>query len=260
MTGTEPLSVEQAHQAFTEHRFFAYRGCAPDADDPRRAAGNPALSLDAWHGEDRDGAEPQKERRAREEAAKDVCMGCAVWVECDAYANSVRADGRLAEPEGIRAGRTALERHKALIRRRVASAVAPSSRFETAQKRAVVQALAECWDPFEVAAAASRLLEGWGEAPVDVRTANWQRSSLVRLLGLPKDCTRMQALEAARGRGLLDGVSVVADDGSVPAIPPPTPSEPAAAVQLQLWSVEPEGDALADVHQLPVADALGAVA
>jgi hypothetical protein len=56
----------------------------------------------------------------------------------------------------------------------------------------------------------------------DVRTANWQRSALVRLLGLPKTATRMQVLEAARARGRLEGIEVVADDGSVPAIPPAT--------------------------------------
>jgi hypothetical protein len=32
----------------------------------------------------------------------------------------------------------------------------------------------------------------------------------------------MRALAAARERGLLEGVVLVADDGSVPAIPPPT--------------------------------------
>jgi hypothetical protein len=143
-------------------------------------------------------------------------------VACDAYASSVGADGKLAEPEGVWGGRRALERHKALIKARHAVAAAPNRRFETAQKRAVLQALASCWEPFEVAAAASRLLVSWGEAPMDVRTANWQRSSLVRLLGLPKDASRMRALAVARERGLLEGVAVVPDDGSAPAVPPPT--------------------------------------
>jgi hypothetical protein len=118
-----------------------------------------------------------------------------------------------------------LERHKALIRARHAVPAAPNRRFQTAQKRAALAALARCWEPFEVAAEASRLLALWGEGPeggMDVRTANWQRSSLVRLLGLPRDVSRMRALAAARERGLLEGVVVVADDGSVPAVPPPT--------------------------------------
>jgi hypothetical protein len=200
-------------KAWEEHPRYRYRGCAPDVDEPLRAAGNLELTLDAWSGVDREGSEPQKEREARQAAAIDVCFGCAVMVQCAAYANSITADGRLAEPDGIWGGETALARHKALIAARHAAPAAPDRRFETPQKRAILRALAVCWGPAEVAQAA--------ELP-DVRTANWQRSSLVRLLGLPKDASRMQVLEAARVRGLLDGVEVVPDDGSVPAIPPAT--------------------------------------
>jgi hypothetical protein len=221
-------------KAWEEHPRYRYRGCAPDVDDPRRAAGNLDLSLDAWSGEDRDGGESQREREARQAAAIDVCFGCAVMVQCDAYANSVTADGKLAEPDGVWGGRTALERHKALIKARVAAPAAPDRRFERPQKRAVIHALAGCWDPFEVAAVASRLLLSWGELRgMDVRTANWQRSNLTTLLGLPRTASRAQLLAAAGERGLLEGVAVVADDGSVPAVPPPTrmptPPEPAAA-------------------------------
>ena len=237
-------------------------------------AGDTSLHVGAHDEPDAFSPEGQRERRAREDAAVEVCLSCPVMVACDAYASSVTSEGRLAQPRGVWGGRRALERHKLLIARRAAAVAAPDSRFETAQKRAIVRALAGCWDPFEVAVAASRLLEVWGEAAVDVRTANWQRSSLVRLLGLPKDATRMQALEAARGRGLLEGVTVVADDGSVPAVPPPTampaPVRPEAApggrvkpVQLLLWSaedVQDPGEGLADVHHLRVAKTLGAVA
>jgi hypothetical protein len=86
----------------------------------------------------------------------------------------------------------------------------------------VIRALAVCWDPFEVSVEASRLLASWGEGPVDVRTANWQRSSIVTKLGLPKTVSRMRALAVARERGLLEDVDLVQDDGSVPAVPPPT--------------------------------------
>jgi hypothetical protein len=199
-------------KAWEEHPRYRYRGCAPDVDVPGRAAGNLALSLDAWSGPDREGGEPQREREARQAAAIEVCLGCAVMVQCDAYASSVTADGRLAEPDGIWGGRTALERHKALIAARHAQPAAPDRRFATPQKQAVLRALAACWDPFEVAE----------RAGVDVRTANWQRSNLTTLLGLPRTATRAQLLKAAAGRGLLDGVAVVADDGSVPAVPPPT--------------------------------------
>lgn len=225
-------------KAWEEHPRYRYRGCAPDPDDPRRAAGNLDLTLDDWSGSDRDGGEPQKEREARQAAAVDVCFGCAVMVQCDAYASSVvwvNGVPRVAEPEGVWGGRTALERHRMLIRSCPETKAAPDRRFQTVQKQAVLRALAGCWDPFEVAAAAG----------MDVRTANWQRSSLVRLLGLPKDVTRMRALAVARERGLLEGVDVVEDDGSVPAVPPPTPTKAPARVeptQLVLWDRDGQVD------------------
>lgn len=210
------LSSEQLRMAWVEHRFFRYRGCAADAVDPRRMAGNPELPVGAHHAPDAWVVEGQRERLAREAAAEEVCLSCPVMVQCDAYANSVvtGADGvaRLAEPDGVWGGRRALERHRAFIAARHVAAAAPDRRFQTPQKQAVLRALASFWDPFDVAS--------W--AGMDVRTANWQRSSLVRLLGLPKDVSRMRALAAARERGLLEGVTVVADDGSVPAVPPPT--------------------------------------
>jgi hypothetical protein len=207
-------------QAWEEHPRYRYRGCAPDVDEPLRAAGNLDLTLDAWSGVDREGSEPQKEREARQAAAIDVCFGCAVMVQCAAYANSITADGKLAEPEGIWGGDTALARHKALIKARHAAPAAPDRRFATPQKQAVLRAFAGVWDPYEVAAAAG----------VDVRTANWQRSNLTTLLGLPRTASRGQLLAAAAERGLLEDVAVVADDGTVPAVPPPTrmptPPEP----------------------------------
>jgi hypothetical protein len=205
-------SSEQLRREWVIHPHFRYRGCAPDPDNPLRMAGDPSLHVGAHHGPDAFLPEGQVERRRREDAAIEVCVSCPVMVQCDAYASSVRPDGRLAEPEGVWGGRRALERHKALIKARHAVPAASDRKFRTVQKQAVLTALARCWDPFEVAAAAG----------VDVRTANWQRSSLVRLLGLPKTVTRMRALAAARERGLLEGVELVPDDGSVPAIPPPT--------------------------------------
>lgn len=210
--GGGSASSERLRREWLEHPHFRYRGCAPDPDDPLRMAGDPELHVGAHHGPDAFVAEKQRERREREERAIEVCLSCPVMVACDRYASSVGADGKLAEPDGVWGGRRALERHKALIRARHARAAAPGQWFETPQKRAVLGALAVCWEPFEVAR----------RAGVDVRTANWQRSSLVRLLGLPKGVSRMRALVVARERGLLEGVSVVVDDGSVPAVPPPT--------------------------------------
>jgi hypothetical protein len=238
MTSTEKTS-EQLRREWVIHPHFKYRGCAPDPDDPLRMAGDPSLPVGAHHGPDAFLPEGQRERRAREERAIEVCLNCPVMVACDLYASSVGADGKLAEPEGVWGGRRAVERRKALIAARHAVAAAPNRLFETAQKRAVLRALAVCWDPFEVAAEASRLLALWGEGPgggMDVRTANWQRSSLVRLLGLPKDVSRMRALAVARERGLLEDVDLVVDDGTVPSVPPPTKTAGLAEpLQLVLW-------------------------
>ncbi|MFD8839766.1 WhiB family transcriptional regulator [Streptomyces griseofuscus] len=218
---------EQLRREWVEHPHFKYRGCAPDPDDPLRMAGDPSLHIGAHHGPDAFAPEGQRERRVREERAIEVCLGCPVMVACDRYASSVTPDGRLAEPEGVWGGRRSLERHKALIAARVAVTAAPDRVFQTVQKQAVLAALAQCWEPFEVAAVAG----------MDVRTANWQRSQLVRLLGLPKSVSRMRLLAVARERGLLAGVRVVPDDGTVPAVAPPTrlpPVEAPAAVVLPL--------------------------
>ncbi|WP_158706617.1 WhiB family transcriptional regulator [Streptomyces alboviridis] len=178
-----------------------------------------SLSLDAWHGDDRDGSEPQREREARQAAAVEVCVGCPVMVQCDAYASSVVVEdgkARLAEPAGIWGGRLALERHRAFIKRRHEVAVAaPVRQVKTPQRLRVLEALAVHVDAEAVAEAAG----------VDVRTANWQRSRLVTQLNLDKgSATRRELLAAAVERGLLDAGVVVGDDGLVPAVPPPSPA------------------------------------
>ncbi|MFF7190583.1 WhiB family transcriptional regulator [Streptomyces sp. NPDC008222] len=229
MTATDLISAAEAYKAFAGHRFYAYRGCAPDPDEPGRMAGNPALPLGAHHAPDVDGGEDQKARRAREDAVIEVCLSCPVMVQCDRYASSVTADGKLAEPDGVWGGRRALERHRAFIRtRHEVVAAAPDRAFQTRQRQAVLKALASYWDPYDVAA--------W--AGVDLRTANWQRSRIVGLLSLDKaTATRREVLAEAVRRGLLDAAMVVADDGTVPAVPSllsaaPHASDPAAPVQL----------------------------
>lgn len=236
MRGTDEIMTPYAaYVAWTEHRYFRYRGCAPDVDQPHRAAGNPALSLDAWNGPDADGGEPQKERREREEAAKEVCLSCPVMVACDRYANSVTAGGKLAEPDGIRGGRTALERHRRFIkvRHRVVVAPAPVEQIRTPQKLAVLNALAAHTDPEAVA----------GAAGMDVRTANWQISRLRSQLGLRAGASRMQILEAARERGLLEDGPSRARVKS-----PPREKFTHVAGQIALWELELAE--LAPVHDL----------
>lgn len=221
-----PMSAEDAYMAWTEHRFYRYRGCAPDPDEPRLAAGSVErdgrtvrVVLDAWSGPDVDGGEEQRVRSARVAAAKEVCAGCPVLRECDAYA--MVAPG-LAD--GIRAGRTVRERGRLVAAReaesgaragsvsRVRSAAVPVDRLRTEQKLAVLAALAVSTDEYQVAI----------ETGLDVRKANWQRARLVSGLGLETSASRMDLLKAAVTAGLVDGGLVVADGGSVPAIPPAT--------------------------------------
>jgi len=217
MTSSTTPSARRAHQDLVGHRHYRYRGCAPDPDQPTQAAGDLELSVHAWEAPDLDGGEDQALRHARERAAKAVCAGCPVVAECLAYGVSTDTDGRLAVPYGILGGATMLERHRMFISTR--QAAADDARLRTAQKLAVLAALAAHTDPQMVAEAAG----------VDVRTANWQRSAVTTLLGLDKaTATRAELLSAAAERGLLDGVTVV-DGQEVPAVPPPGTSTPTQA-------------------------------
>lgn len=221
------LDAAVAYQAFTEHRLFRYRGCAPDVDQPHLAAGDLSVSVDAWQAPDVDGGEDREVRTAREAAAVEVCLGCPVMVACDRYGASLTRDGQLAEPYAILGARTPLERHRLFVdyRRRLQITQRPQAlpveQLDTPQKRAVLAALAAHTDPAAVAAAAG----------MDVRKANWQRSFLVGGLGLSRPATRMQLLEAAAQAGLLDAAAVVPDDGTVPAVPkaPSRPRKPRTA-------------------------------
>lgn len=225
---TTTITSHEAHQALTGHPHYRYRGCAPDPDQPDRAAGDPDLPMTAWEAPDTDGGEDQKARLARETAAKTVCGRCPVQQACLTYATSTNDEGRIAVEHGVFGGATMLERHRIFIRQRQASldeeqAAAVDRRLRTMQKLAVLRALAVHVDPYAVARTAG----------VDVRTANWQRSAITTLLGLDKhEATRGELLAAAGERGLLDGVDVVPDDGAVLAVPAPgsTPTTVVPAV------------------------------
>lgn len=201
MTQPVRMDAKTAHEELTEHPHYRYRGCASDPDDPRQAAGNPALSVDAWQSPDVDGGEEKEVREAREDAAREVCVECPVMVQCLAYGSSLTPSGKLTEPYAILGGMTALERHKALVeflKERQEAPVrvepAPVEQLRTVQKLAVLAALARFEEPELIAAAAS----------VDVRTAKWQLSRLATQLGLEKTASRVELLEAAVARGLLD--------------------------------------------------------
>ncbi|MDX3532714.1 hypothetical protein P1P75_41570 [Streptomyces sp. ID05-39B] len=221
------LEAAAAYAAFTEHPHFRYRGCAPDPDQPHLAAADHTVSVDAWQAPDLDGGEDRDVRAAREAAAVEVCVGCPVMVACDTYGASLTPEGQLAEPYAVLGGRTPLERHRLFVdyRRELQEQPqpAPVEQLHTTQKLAVLRALAAHTRPEDVAAAAG----------LDARKTNWQRSILVTALGLSRPATRMQVLAAAADLGLLDGVTVVPDDGTVPAVvkapsrPRKTPPAPA---------------------------------
>ncbi|MET9436974.1 WhiB family transcriptional regulator [Streptomyces sp. NPDC006551] len=206
-------TAQRAYMDLTEHRHYRYRGCAPDPDQPARAAGDPDLSVDAWSsGPD---GEEQRDRIARQSAAIAVCGRCPVAAACRTYANSELPDGALAEPEGIWGGQIALERHRARIARRHQGNLV---RARSAQKQRVLAALAQHTRPEDVATAAG----------MDVRTANWQRSFLVTILGLDKArATRRELLDTALAHGLLPDGVVIVPDGPVPVPAAPCSDGPA---------------------------------
>lgn len=199
MSSSSRLDPKTAQQELADHPYYRYRGCAPDPDDPRVAAGDGSLSVDAWQAPDVDGGEEQEARQVRVRAAKAVCSRCPVLAACAVFGASVTAEGRLAERHSILGGRTAVERTKALVEERQAQPVelvepVPVEQLRTPQKLAVLRALARHEDAGEVARAAG----------MDVRTANWQRSILATKLGLPKTASRAELLEAAVACGLLE--------------------------------------------------------
>ena len=226
----------RAYKAFATHRHYQYRGCGPHwniEELPGMSLGDETLPTEAWLAPH---DEPQKVRLAREKAALAVCAACPALAACLTYALTEDGDGRLVEPHDIWGGMLSLDRHRALVERRRNTGPVTADRLpaeaRSAQKRAVLRALAKHTTPESVADAAG----------LDVRTANWQRSKLATLLGLDKrTATRGQLLDTARDAGLLDqAVRMVPCDGAVPAVPPPadaprshTPARPAGE-QLQL--------------------------
>lgn len=224
---TVTVDAIAARQRLVDDRHYKYRGCAPDLDLPGMSAGDPEVPLDAWGPYTEDGAEPQKTRLDREKAALRICGRCPVLGLCRTYANTtvveVDASGRqvehLVEPEGIFGGQKALARHKALIERKHAeAATAVGAGWDladarTPQKLAVLHALASEVVDARVAR----------RAGMDLRTCNWHRSALCKLLGLDKEsATRDELLQVAVLRGLLPSAAGVVWDGLWPIAAAPT--------------------------------------
>ncbi|MFK8851285.1 WhiB family transcriptional regulator [Streptomyces sp. Ac-502] len=238
----------------SEHRHYRYRGCAPDPDQPSRAQGDTAVSVNVWLSHSEDGGEEPADRREREQAAVAVCRACPILAACRTYALSVTADGRLAEPEGVWGAMTSLERHRDLVARRTRDVayqeqLAAEQReralreASTPQKQAVLVALARETDERLVAY----------RADMDVRTANWHRAILAGLLGLDREtATRQQLLTAARRLGVLGPIRVRRDGRWPIAAAPntegtrqrrlapgmPVPKRPELPVQLPLPGYE----------------------
>ncbi|MFF8544746.1 hypothetical protein ACF060_31170 [Streptomyces werraensis] len=233
MTETR-LDAVTALRGLTDHPHYRYRGCAPDVDNPRVAAGDNRVSVDAWQAPDLDGGEAREVREAREAAAVDVCVGCPVMVQCMAFGASVTVDGRLAEPFSVLGGMTPLERHKAFVayKKQLAEVEAPRlvpapvEQLRTKQKLAVLRALARFTDPGDVAVAAG----------MDLRTAKWQIARLTTQLGVEKAAGRDGLLAAAVERGLLTPSEVRTD-----SLIGPVPSRPASGDVLVSRPVLPLG-------------------
>ncbi|MFJ8677189.1 WhiB family transcriptional regulator [Streptomyces sp. NPDC093589] len=208
------MSSSRAYATLTTHRHYAYRGCAPDPDQPERAQGDLDVSINSWLPYTDDDAEAPATRIARQRTAAAVCDTCPVVVLCRTYALSETTDGRLAEAEGVWGGMLPLERHRDLVARRTAQpaeAVAADDKrlaeCRTDQKQSVLRSLAANLDEELVAY----------RAGMDVRTANWHRSLLCGLLGLDKEkATRQQLLGAARTLGVLPTGIRIVPDGDVP--------------------------------------------
>ncbi|MFI0929651.1 WhiB family transcriptional regulator [Streptomyces sp. NPDC021012] len=213
--------ARRAYEALTEHRHYAYRGCAPDPDNPRHSAADPDLSLDAWVGTTTDGGLHPAERAEQQRRALAICDRCPVLAQCRTYA--MLPGGGLAEAEGIQGGMTAGKRLRADRKSTDASGTAsraplrPMSHEQvleaiSAPKRAVLRQLARETDAELVAY----------RAGMDLRTANWHRAALCRLVGLDKEtATRAQLLQAAIDHRILPARTRIVPDGPWPVVAAP---------------------------------------
>ncbi len=212
--------MSTTYRDLTEHRHYAYRGCAPDPDQPTQSAADPDLPLDAWGGSTVDGGQEPAERLEHQRLAIEICGRCPVLAACRSYAATEIPGGGLVEPDGIWGGQRSLDRHRALITRRAtqpaqAGAPVPAERIAEAgspTKRAVLRALARETDAELVAY----------RAGMDLRTANWHRAVLCTLLGLDKEtATRADLLKAAQHHGLLSAGARIVPDGHWPVAAAP---------------------------------------
>lgn len=203
-----------AYEQFTEHRHYIYRGCASDPDNPRHAAADPDLPLDAWTGTTIEGGMPNAERVKQQQRAIAICGRCPVLDACRTHA--MLPGSGLAHTEGIRGGMTAGQRIRA-THHTPAPSRKPLSHEQILEaisgpKRAVLRQLARETDAELVAY----------RAGMDLRSANWHRAKLCTLLGLDKEtATRAELLQAAVDHRILPARTRIVPDGPWPVVAAP---------------------------------------
>lgn len=192
---------------------------AHDDYDRRSCAG----TADLLYGPD---GEKQKDRLARERAAKAMCASCPIQQACRDYAVG---DGEtIRERWGVWGGTTACERRRLLKQHLQADTTAPVplALLRTRQKQQVLAALALHENIAKVCA----------EAGLDERTVEWQISRLTTLLRLaPGQRDRTHILAAAAAAGVLPDVQAEpAPTATQAATPDPQPTPARCDIPEQL--------------------------
>jgi hypothetical protein len=187
--------------------------------------GSVGLPLDAWLGDDRDGGGASG-RSGGAEGCRDrgVPERCPVMVQCDVYANTVTPDGKVVGAgRGFVGGRTSLERHRRADCRPAGAAgriggggpeAGPGSDADDRPEAGGTGGVGGVLGAGGGDGAGGTLGCSEGElAAVPAGAACWACRRTRRGCG----CWRWLG-----SGGFCRTFSVVADDGSVPAIPPET--------------------------------------
>lgn len=106
----ETDSARTAWDELTQHRWWPYRACAPDEDNPTVIAADGVTSPDVWIAPL---DEPQRDRIAREATAKALCAQCPIVNACLTYALGNPTAGQ-HETSHVWGGLTAGERARNL--------------------------------------------------------------------------------------------------------------------------------------------------
>lgn len=161
---------DRALSRLEAHRFYRYRACAPDPDNPAVCQGDTSVPVDIQYGPD---DETQRARHARERIAKRLCGGCPLLTACQQYAIE-------HERHGVWGGMSTAERAKAFRARQEPAAAEPQPeplhRLLTGQRQVVLAALVVHGTEAALTAATG----------LDARTLRWQISRIASVFGLPE--------------------------------------------------------------------------